>query len=590
MPSRNTYRQRLFVYYFSVFLLFAIILLVFQFSREKRYKTDELDRSLDQVAGITDRYIKLNSILNTGDFSQLDSLHLLLPDQDTRITVISDIGKVYYDSSVEDESSMENHISRPEIIKATNGISGANIRKSTTTGFKYYYYAKKYDDYFIRIAVRYSVEVKSFLKAEKIFWFVFFAAFLVVGFVLYLVTGKMGEAITKLKELTVRLKSGEVTENSISFPDNELGFIGKEIYDIYYKLNGTKNELINEKERLVSHLGALNEGVGMFSQNKNEIYHNNNFIHYLNMIGDKPVKSPNSVFKLSDFKKINKFLLHQFSKKSPKNISDLPRLEYTIESNSRYFNVFCVIFPDRSFEINITDVTRPEKRRIFKQQMTANIAHELKTPVASVIGFLETILETPEMDKDTQKNFLEKAYQNAERLADLISDIVVLNKMEEASDNFEIEKVDVPGLLNELQEFYEHTLKASNKVLKVNVGEGIALKGNRSLLHSVFQNLLENAINYAGSDGIIIEINHYLEDKDFHYFSFRDNGKGVDEIHLNRLFERFYRVDKGRTRKSGGTGLGLAIVKNAVLMHKGEINVRNGKDGGLEFLFSLPKF
>ncbi len=588
MRFRNTFRRKLFIYYFTVFAVFGLILLSFQYSREKRYKTKELESSLDQVAGIANSFLQLNGYADQGNYNILDSLHLLLPNQDIRLTIISLNGEVYYDSSVDNEAEMENHLQRAEIQKALYNETGGNVRKSATTGSSYYYYARYYPQYFIRVAALYNMEVRSLLQAETTFWFVFLASFIIIWFVLAYVTGKMGEAINKLKESLIRLRTGNPQDQDISFPDNELGVIGREFMDMYSRINDTKNELLQEKERLISHLHALNEGVSLFDKEKDEIYHNNNFIQYLNLIADKPTISSSGVFDIPEFTDITSFIDSNLASPNPFSQLELPRLEYVIQKSGRFFKVLAVIFTDKSFEINITDVTRPEKRRIIKQQMTANIAHELKTPVSSVRGYLETILNNPDLDPGKQKHFIEKAFSQAERLTELINDIVVLNKIEEAGDHFELEAIELNPILSELSGMYSQRIAEKKMQLSINVKPDVIIKGNHSLLFSIFQNLLENSINYAG-EGTLVSINHYLDDQEYHHFSFMDNGLGVDEKHLNRLFERFYRIDKGRTRKSGGTGLGLAIVKNAILLHKGDINVRNTKDGGLEFLFNLPK-
>ncbi len=142
--------------------------------------------------------------------------------------------------------------------------------------------------------------------------------------------------------------------------------------------------------------------------------------------------------------------------------------------------------------------------------------------------------------------------------------------------------------LKDVIENMESRLIENNIDVKLEIKKDVSVLGNDSLLTSIFQNLVENSIVYAGKDTEII-INQYLEDSKFYYFSYSDSGKGIPEEHLQRIFERFYRVDEGRTREAGGTGLGLAIVKNAIQLHKGEVSVRNRNEGGLEFMFSLAK-
>lgn len=226
-----------------------------------------------------------------------------------------------------------------------------------------------------------------------------------------------------------------------------------------------------------------------------------------------------------------------------------------------------------------------QEQNVLKRQLTQNVAHELKTPVASIQGYLETILENPKVDENTRLLFLQRCYAQSKRLTSLLVDMSMLNRMDDGAQMLSKEDVDVAELIMAVEKESQLELNQRNMAMTCDIPPHILIRGNRSLLYSIFRNLADNAIAYAGQGRHITLTAQANED--VWQFTFSDNGIGVAPEHLARLFERFYRVDKGRSRKMGGTGLGLAIVKNAVLVHGGAIQVNNNQNGGLRFDFTL---
>jgi signal transduction histidine kinase len=227
-----------------------------------------------------------------------------------------------------------------------------------------------------------------------------------------------------------------------------------------------------------------------------------------------------------------------------------------------------------------------QEQSVLKRQLTQNVAHELKTPVASIQGYLETILENPRIDDKTRDLFLQRCYAQSKRLAALLNDMSTLNRLDDGADMMVFEEVDVAEIIRTVERESQFNLEQKGMSMRCEIPNEILINGNSGLLYSTFRNLTDNAIAYAGANTHIL-LTAERKDDGFWHFMFKDDGVGVAPEHLPRLFERFYRVDKGRSRKMGGTGLGLAIVKNAVRVHGGSISVKNNPEGGLRFDFTL---
>jgi Osmosensitive K+ channel histidine kinase len=241
-------------------------------------------------------------------------------------------------------------------------------------------------------------------------------------------------------------------------------------------------------------------------------------------------------------------------------------------------------FMTRRLDRIIVREEEAEKTKL-RRELTNNINHELKTPVSSILGYIETIQEHPEMDDETKNSFIKKMHKQTIRLTKLLNDVATITRMDAAGERIERSKIMLNDLITEILQDTKLKNKAKGFRLETNIAESLPIIGNSMLLESIFSNLIENAVAYSGGSEVHVDLTEKTKYR--LYFSVYDNGVGVEEKHFAHLFDRFYRVDKGRSRKEGGTGLGLSIVKNAVNFHGGEITVRNRPEGGLQFDFSL---
>lgn len=582
-----SFSQKLFFLVISLFIAFSLCFMCFQYRREKVFKSELLNTQLQDYNSRLYDFINENGNLNADSLQQYVATHMI---PNLRVTLITSTGIVIYDNTEKNWKKFKNHSSRKEVIDALMYGSGYAISRHSESlnGEEFFYSAKYYPSkrLIIRSALPYNVSLSEHLKADSGYvWFTLVISLFLIA-LFYRFTYKLGMSITKLQQFALKADRNEPIDIEIlqAFPKNELGEISQHIIKIYKRLHRAKEALYIEREKLISHLQTSHEGLGVFTKERKEILVNNLFTQYANIISDRNLSSTEEVFDIPELKPINEFL----TKNENNPNKEEKRLSLHIDKNARSFLVESIIFQDLSFEISINDITQEEEQARLKRQLTQNIAHELKTPVSSIQGYIETLLNNSNISHEMMQTFLQRSYAQSNRLTLLLRDISVLTRMDEAPDMVSKESLNLSKLVENM--LSEVALNLDEKHIQVNnlLPPNMNIVGNSSLLYSIFRNLTDNAIAYAGV-GIQITINCFREDEKFYYFSFSDTGVGVPEEHLNRLFERFYRVDKGRSRKLGGTGLGLAIVKNAVLFHGGTIFAKNIPGGGLEFVFTLQK-
>lgn len=282
------------------------------------------------------------------------------------------------------------------------------------------------------------------------------------------------------------------------------------------------------------------------------------------------------------------------SRKLTKPLKAFNDFFYVMSTNKKDFSK--ISFPDDEYgDIGrriIDTYEQLEKAKRFKQEMTNNISHELKTPLTGIRAYLETIMDDGTMDADQMRHFVERAYKQSLRLTSLVHDVSILNKLEEQSDYYKIEEVNISSCLKEIEEELGYKMKANNTTFSPKISSELSIASNHDVIYSLFKNLIDNTLEHGGPDthiSIMAGIQQISGESSYRIsFTYMDNGVGIPDKSLERIFDRFYKVDKGRSRKAGGSsGLGLAIVRNAVLFHKGDITAENRPEGGIIFKFDL---
>lgn len=489
-----------------------------------------------------------------------------------RITIIDKSGVVLGDSILDIET-MENHKGRPEVIQALNGIIGKSIRFSTSTNEDMLYIAVPLnikDETFI---IRTSLSLKELNKVISMLIFeialISIISLLIGFYIFYIYSKNIKESLELLKFKISNLLKGDYKERVI-IKDDEFKELGESINILGERIENLLYEVDLDKERLNSILSSTGEIIFVVDSQGKITFANKKFEEFFNE------KNYLNKYYWEIIKDLN---LLDFIKEGLKK-DTYEKLEF--EKSNKYY-LICKNSIEKTKEkvFTIFDITSIKKFEEIKRDFVKDASHELKTPITVIKGFIETI-----ESEVKSKNYLEIIKRNIDRMIKIINDLLFLSKLEEKKE-IEIKKFDFKQTLESTLKIFENKIKEKGLQLIIDIkGEDTSILGDEFKIEQLLINLIDNAINYT--DKGFIKISFFKDEKNA-IFEIEDSGIGIPKEHLNRIFERFYVVNKSRSRKTGGTGLGLSIVKHIVSLHNGKIDVDSEVGKGTKFKITFPQ-
>lgn len=508
-----------------------------------------------------------------------------------RITFIDKDGVVRGDSDV-DLETLENHKNRPEIKKAIRGDLGISKRHSESIGLDMFYIAVPVEiDNEIVAVTRVSLPLDYVNTVNKTL-FKYILASVLAGMAVALLLGYryvkgVTEPIKALTEATKNISQGNYGERVYFNTDDELGILANNFNIMSEKLSDTINQLEDRNTKNKAILTSMINGIIAIDNNK-KIMFINPAAESIFRISEEDVRGKH-ILEVVRNNYLDEEIQKLFSGQIPSKV-EIEIFDPIYKTLAIYTNpIKLENDPTRKIGvvIIIQDITEIRKLERMRKDFVANVSHELKTPLTSIKGFIETLKDGASEDKMLRDKFLNIIDIEAGRLTAIIEDLLVLSDIENKhnivkKENINVNKAieEVLNMINELSKKKE--IQIINKV-NANLPD---IVGNLGWFKQMLINLIDNAIKYTPLGGQVI-ITAYAVSGNL-IIKIKDTGIGIDKQHLSRLFERFYRVDKARSRKIGGTGLGLAIVKHIVLAFNGKINVKSEIDMGTEFMVSLP--
>ena len=559
----------------------------------KKNLLSDIEKSLTTEAALVRELLGESLINNSNDIGIY--VGKIKQTANSRITIVDVMGNVIIDTDKE-YSEMENHAGRPEVAAALKGEAGSSIRYSSTLSVDFIYVAQPIlKGSSIIGAVRLSkplYEVKNMLNSLYINVFI---AVLIGIFVASVLGYKMAMNITKpVKEITYtasRIAKGQFDRRINITSRNEIGILADSINDMASKLRDTITSLQDKNIKLESIMSSMINGIIAIDNSEKILFINHVAESLLGITGGEitgkhllQVVRNNSIDNY--FKKM---LKDKEFFNTEVNLNDSNEKILKFHANSIKQNGENGI---EGIIITIQDVTELRKLERVRTEFIANVSHELKTPLTSIKGFTETLKSFDFDDKQDAIRFLNIIEDEADRLYRLINDILSLSELEQKKTKTVKEKIDIEKAVEEVLSVLKSQSDKKNIELSAKIQEGLeSISGDGDKFKQMLINLIDNAVKYTPENGKV-SIEAYKQshnaDLDKLIIKVKDNGIGIPKQHIPRLFERFYRVDKARSRSIGGTGLGLAIVKHIVILFNGEIEVTSEVGKGTEFRIILP--
>ncbi|MBS4195423.1 two-component system histidine kinase PnpS [Lederbergia citri] len=578
---------------FSFLLLMSLLLLVSGFFIAELMKNTYYQIKEKQLAQTAHLVLNAVEMDKTGlQAEDLQNKVIALSSQvQSRLTVINKNGEVLADTE-DDPAKMENHAKRPEIqqVLKEHLSSGLSIRYSDTLGYSMMYVAIPiHENNQLAGVMRVSLSIENIEHAIQKLWI----SIALVLFVAFLLTGLIGMRLAKdisvpIEEMIIvseKLKEKDYSARVKMKSKGELGQLANAINVLASSLKNQMDKLHENEHRLTGVLANMMSGV-LLVNTEGQILLANRAMG--KMLGENPRAFSNKHhMEVGRSKELSNLIDHclKTGHEKRKEVHFYYPKERTVDAHIAPFvrengevSGIIVVLHD------VTDIRRLEKMR---SDFVANVSHELKTPITSLKGFAETLLDGAMEDEELCRNFLTIIYKESDRLHRLIKDILYLSSIEHHGIPLTIEKVNVAeAVLSTAQTIKEG---AAKKNLHLNLPEksDIWIEGEKDRIQQIVLNLLSNAISYTPEGGEI-SVNIIEQEKDVKLL-ISDTGIGIAQKELPRIFERFYRVDKARSRSSGGTGLGLAIVKHLVDSQNGKIEVKSVEGVGTTFIVTLPK-